>query len=653
MAIQVAKLVAKLGFKLDMDGVRAFRGELQKLKRDVGSGLARAANQGAGAVDNLGNRSSTAMAKASKSSGGFLKQLYLIKETAGVALAAVGRGASNFVGELTKANATAETLKTRLTTLVGSPEEADKTFKRLERFAAETPFELADIADMYIQLEGAGFKMSEGNMRALGDLSAASNKSLGELTEMLKSSGRGMGAMVDNFLGLAGKAEKGKMRLTNARTGADVLVDPKDRAELIKFFTAAGKAEGIAGGMEALSKTISGMQSRMQENFRGFLRLVGQSGFNAALKDAMVTVMGLDLGTGSLAVTLGQRLGQAIRMGTRLVTGFIERWRQIKQVGFWIMTIFNPFWRLALIIEDVSVYLRGGKSALGMFLEQAKAKGGNLYALAMRLQRFLGIVRGFGQTVQAFFSGGKVSPGLERIRSLINRIISVVASGGPSAFGGLASRAMPVIQQISGYLVRLWNIASRLFSHLYTVGGPAFRLLWTVGGPVLKLLALAALGLLTIWLTVWSAIAEAILFAMETGMGVVEAFGQAITSAMQAAQPYIEQVAALLDRVVNAIGLVGGVDFSGIGGKISGLLGSGASSGPGSPGAGAAAAAKAAGVGGGGVAQQNNTVQQTNNINITASSDPNAIAAATGKATGQAGKSAATEIARSNRGGVS
>ncbi len=166
-----------------------------------------------------------------------------------------------------------ETAVTQLTTLVGK-DKAPKVFQGIADFAKKTPYELNEVVQMVARLEGAGFgtlnkdgRLNQTMMYKLGDLAAASKKPLGELTDTILSSNRGLASMIDNFVGLAGKAEDGALsvEMFDRATGKTIkrVIEQGDKKGLMDFFLAGGSRKGIEGGMIALSKTLAGQQSTL------------------------------------------------------------------------------------------------------------------------------------------------------------------------------------------------------------------------------------------------------------------------------------------------------------------------------------------------------------------------------------------------------
>lgn len=585
MAIVVEKLLAVLGWKADSSGLRKLQREGERTQRAVGSKLQRAAAGSERGVRRLGTRGAAAIGQASVAAGKLEGKLSKVKVAAVAGLAAVGAGATKAFGEAVRANKEYESLRTRLTTLVGDQAEADKVFGQLEEFAQTTPFKLAEVADAYIQLRGAGFDMSDANMRALGDLSAASNKSLGELTEMLKGAGRGMGAMVDNFIGLAGKAEKGKLRLTNTRTGADELVDPKDRKALLQFFTDAGKANGIKGGMEALSKTIGGMMSRMADQADAFFREVGKAGLNEGLRTFFDDVMSAGEGGTNFARILGVVLKGGLEAAGTAVKFLRSNWKLLL-AGFGallqvVFPLLGPLVFLAVALDDVRAYIQGGDSLLGRFIKKFRDAPGPAGELARLLLRAFGFIR---QGVQ-----------------------------------WLAANAPAIIAMIQGKLgdltsgdrfERFKQIMERVFTALLRIAGPLLDVLIIVLPLALKIAAAAFLLLLAIAGPVLEGVASLVEWCASTFTSVVEAIASVGESLRAQFLGPLERGVETVTNLLAKLAQLAGFD---VGGFAAGLSASGGARTAGIAAAGATRAA-------GGTTNTNTTTANTTNnvtLNVT------------------------------------
>ena len=236
------------------------------------------------------DRSTASMRRLAQGIAGVVVGYVGIRKAAAAARRAIGVGK-----DVLFAAASYETLRARLTQILGTQDAANAKFTELQQLAASTPFQLEDIADAFIRLKAAGFDIDLEKFRSLGDVAAASNKPLAELADAMISAGRGQAAMVDNFVGLAGKAEKGALTLTNAFTGVRKEgVATKDG--ILEFFVAAGKAKEVEGAMDRLSKTATGKLSTMGDAFKAAKATVGDvflPAFKTAIDGVSTKVQGI------------------------------------------------------------------------------------------------------------------------------------------------------------------------------------------------------------------------------------------------------------------------------------------------------------------------------------------------------------------------
>lgn len=284
----INELVTKLSFKMD-GGLGKYVKGLLDAKRQSEAAAKAAEDAHRGAAENMVKYYRDANGRLRDQNGRFVKDsentanrvsasfkkisLNLTALAGGYAAVNAAQKAASF---MFSATAEKETALTQLTTLVGK-DKAGGIFKDLQKFAATTPYELKDVMEMFNRLEGAGFGMLDKAGRVqydklinLGDLASASNKPLSELTDTILSANRGLGSMVDNFVGLSAKAEDGALAVTmfDRATGKTTTkkVQSGDKAGIMDFFTQAAQRQGIKGGMGELSKTLTGQMSTLTDS---------------------------------------------------------------------------------------------------------------------------------------------------------------------------------------------------------------------------------------------------------------------------------------------------------------------------------------------------------------------------------------------------
>lgn len=174
-----------------------------------------------------------------------------------------------------QASADFETLKMQMEVLTGSAEEGDRVFRRLVKFAAETPFELTQLAKATNTLMGFGETADEADkhLRLIGDIAAVSGGDFQGITVafgQVSAAGRMMGQdllqLVNNGVPALDMLAKSmgvpKTKIKDLVSEGKVTFPVLVRA----FEQATSKGGMFENGMIKLSKTSKGVYSTFKDN---------------------------------------------------------------------------------------------------------------------------------------------------------------------------------------------------------------------------------------------------------------------------------------------------------------------------------------------------------------------------------------------------
>jgi len=185
-----------------------------------------------------------------------------------------------------KAAADFEKLETQLSVLLGSAEKGSKMFKDLTNFASSTPFQIADLAKTSNQLLAFGFTQDEvmGSLQNLGDIAASTGSNMSDLALILGQSKAIGAAYTQDLRQLANRGIpvfdllKEKLNVTGEEL-SKMVSDGKISFEILQSVLQDTTKEGgvFAGGMEAQSKTLSGMFSTLKDNVTIAFAEIGRS----------------------------------------------------------------------------------------------------------------------------------------------------------------------------------------------------------------------------------------------------------------------------------------------------------------------------------------------------------------------------------------
>lgn len=253
----------------------------------------------------------------------------------GIKLAFLGLGAvltGLFARSVMKAGSEVEDLTVQFKVLLGSTEAAQKRMEELAKFAQTTPFQLEQVAQASRLLEvlTKGALSTGENLRMVGDAAAAAGTDFGELAMWVGRAYSGLQA--NRPIGEA------MMRLTElgivtgeTRNQIEIL---QQRGEGTKAWQVLqGALSKSKGGMEALSKTVTGLSSTIKDQLNAAIRQGLDSGIwdvirNKLSKLVEVLNKSLDDGTferwGQKILSIGENVFAASKKIGSFVKGYAD-----------------------------------------------------------------------------------------------------------------------------------------------------------------------------------------------------------------------------------------------------------------------------------------------------------------------------------------
>lgn len=274
-------------------------------------------------------------------------------------------------------NAQMETTKIALTTLLGNADDAEATFRKLHRLAANTPFEFPGLADAGKRLVAMGFsaKGAQDALEASANAAAALGKgqegidriglALGQTAVKAKASAEEMMQLAEvgvnpyeilqNKLGLTADqaANLGNQNISGRKV-AEALVE--------------GMQEQFAGSSKALSDSFTGMLATVKDDIAYILGDIGEPLFEA-LKEPLSKIRDLMADTVNSINDIG--LGATLKnmLGVEVINGALIVWQTLKQT---VSGLAEVIWSALSAIANIGIALinfqtsiNGFKTALG------------------------------------------------------------------------------------------------------------------------------------------------------------------------------------------------------------------------------------------------------------------------------------------------
>ena len=158
-----------------------------------------------------------------------------------------------------------------LTNTLGSNSKAKQAMSDIVAFAAKTPFAVNELTNSFVKFANRGVILTQKEMTKLGDIAASQGKSFDQLTEAALDAQTGEFERLKEF-GIKGSKAGDQVTLSFKGLIKTVKNSPTEIQNAIYEF---GELEGVAGGMEAISKTVGGQISNIGDNFTSLLKEIG------------------------------------------------------------------------------------------------------------------------------------------------------------------------------------------------------------------------------------------------------------------------------------------------------------------------------------------------------------------------------------------
>jgi len=211
--------------------------------------------------------------------GGFVGGL------ASAGLSLITNGISSLANSIVETTAKYQRFEAVLTNTLGSNSSAQKAMKDIIDFASRTPFQVDELTDSFVKFANRGINLTITEMTKLGDIAASQGKSFNQLTEAVLDAQTGEFERLKEF-GIRASKEGDKVTLSFKGITKEVANNEDAIKNAILSY---GELEGVAGGMEAISKTLGGSLSNLGDSLDKFFASIG-SRIGVSLSGAISTL---------------------------------------------------------------------------------------------------------------------------------------------------------------------------------------------------------------------------------------------------------------------------------------------------------------------------------------------------------------------------
>jgi len=307
-----------------------------------------------------------------------------------------------------------ERLSAILVTLTGSTEAAARQFRFIDEFARTTPFNIDQVTRAYQRLNAVGIQPTRRMLDGLGKIAAAMGSDIERLVEGTVQLQSGLTRQLKNVLKAQIRlSERGRKARFEIR--GQVFEIENTTENVLALLTRIGETE-FQGGMARLMERLPGLFSNAVDAVKRFVRAMGKGGLTAALERLLRAFIGTTEETMEFGELVGRVLGAPIntlaaalefvrehadlfRMALLALGAVIVRsgltalvWALTAALGAMGLSITKatlPLWAIGaafaaviLLVQDLWVFMMGGESAIGVWVESMSEAGGILGAFA-------------------------------------------------------------------------------------------------------------------------------------------------------------------------------------------------------------------------------------------------------------------------------
>jgi len=190
---------------------------------------------------------------------------------AGMAGAFTFAAAAQFRQKLIDVRGEFQKFEAILANSLGSQREAAASMEMLSDVASKTPFQLDQLTGSYVKLVNQGFKPTREELIKLGDLASSTGKGFDQLVEAVLDAQTGQFERLKEF-GI--KASASGDQIAFSFKGVTTTVQ-NSGAAIRDYMLSLGDMQGVKGSMQAISKTLVGQVSNLEDAITAMFNKIG------------------------------------------------------------------------------------------------------------------------------------------------------------------------------------------------------------------------------------------------------------------------------------------------------------------------------------------------------------------------------------------
>jgi len=430
----------------------------------------------------------------------FESSLFSVNSTVlslGAAIAGIGVGS-----KIISATSDFERFNAVLTNAFGDATKAASSMQMITDIASKTPFEIDKLTESYVKLVNRGFVPTREEIINLGDLASSQGKEFDQLTEALLDAETMEFERLKEF-GIKASKEGNKVKMTFR--GVTTTMDATGES-VRNYVLGLGQVKGISGSMAAISGTLGGRLSNLQDSLT------------------------------QLALKVGLALSKELK-------GFID----------WSIELISKY--TPAIVAGVGAMIAKFKVFVGWIQENK--------------DMLMGLITGFAAFIAIYKTLGMVSQSITLFQSIMafaaaNPIVLIVA-----AVAGLIAYMVHLYKTSESFrkvVDDLWSSIKGLATQLSKAFAPAlskiwdmFKKLWAILKPIVDRALTGLLGYINMIIT---AFGKLVSFFTETKIGTF--IVDVLLAPLKLSIMYVEKLFSLVEWGMEKLGLMQKEQASGI-----------------------------------------------------------------------------------------
>lgn len=256
--------------------------ELVRLKQALGLSEQQAKKL-SGELDKTGKEAQEAGSQGSKS---FMDFNNVLKS---ISIAILAKQLLDFTKEVIAVRGEFQKFEAVLTNTLGSRSAALIALARINEFAKSTPFGVSELTNAFIKLANRGVEPTIKEMRAIADLSATLGKDFDQVVEALLDINN-----PERWKEIGIKAETAGDKVSLSFRNTTIEVDRTVRG-VTDAVVALGQLNGVAGSTEAISRTLAGQTSNLNDSWEQLLNTIGKGNEGVLFETVSLLSRAIDL----------------------------------------------------------------------------------------------------------------------------------------------------------------------------------------------------------------------------------------------------------------------------------------------------------------------------------------------------------------------